>query len=180
MAGVILHIERGFAISQCKESRRLCRLLFDDKAVLTCYGTKIVLQWLKEGKLVINKISQLGPMDPSTNSRRLRWAGHVARTGESRKAYRVLVGRLEGKVPLGRQRRRWEENIKMDLREEEKKELGGSLSEKKLPSGSNGKQEKSSEQKKDGGKVERLKNVRFAVKVLPFLGEKAMNELMNE
>ncbi|KAJ4429668.1 hypothetical protein ANN_21869 [Periplaneta americana] len=37
--------------------------------VLTCYGTKIVLQWLKEGKLVINKISQLGPMDPSTNSR---------------------------------------------------------------------------------------------------------------
>ncbi|KAJ4450825.1 hypothetical protein ANN_02255 [Periplaneta americana] len=36
--------------------------------VLTCYGTKIVLQWLKEGKLVINKISQLGPMDPSTNS----------------------------------------------------------------------------------------------------------------
>ncbi|KAJ4429599.1 hypothetical protein ANN_21785 [Periplaneta americana] len=39
------------------------------KALLTCYGTKIVLQWLKEGKLVINKISQLGPMDPSTNSR---------------------------------------------------------------------------------------------------------------
>ncbi|KAJ4450745.1 hypothetical protein ANN_02175 [Periplaneta americana] len=37
--------------------------------LLTCYGTKIVLQWLKEGKLVINKISQLGPMDPSTNSR---------------------------------------------------------------------------------------------------------------
>ncbi|KAJ4435479.1 hypothetical protein ANN_18095 [Periplaneta americana] len=36
--------------------------------VLTCYGTKIVLQWLKEGKLVINKISQLGPVDPSTNS----------------------------------------------------------------------------------------------------------------
>ncbi|KAJ4439759.1 hypothetical protein ANN_07887 [Periplaneta americana] len=39
------------------------------KCVLTCYGTKIVLQWLKEGKMVINKISQLGPMDPSTNSR---------------------------------------------------------------------------------------------------------------
>ncbi|KAJ4439580.1 hypothetical protein ANN_07707 [Periplaneta americana] len=39
-------------------------------SMLTCYGTKIVLQWLKEGKLVINKISQLGPMDPSTNSRK--------------------------------------------------------------------------------------------------------------
>ncbi|KAJ4441968.1 hypothetical protein ANN_11832 [Periplaneta americana] len=49
--------------------------------------------------------------------RRLRWAGHVARMGESRNAYRVLVGRPEGKRPLGRQRHRWEDNIKMDLRE---------------------------------------------------------------
>ncbi|KAJ4426640.1 hypothetical protein ANN_26438 [Periplaneta americana] len=43
--------------------------MFDRITVLTCYGTKIVLQWLKEGKLVINKISQLGPVDPSSNSR---------------------------------------------------------------------------------------------------------------
>ncbi|KAJ4450895.1 hypothetical protein ANN_02328 [Periplaneta americana] len=50
-------------------------------------------------------------------SRRLRWAGHAARMGESRNAYRVLVGRPEGKRPLGRPRRRWEDNIKMDLRE---------------------------------------------------------------
>ncbi|KAJ4448285.1 hypothetical protein ANN_10299 [Periplaneta americana] len=51
-------------------------------------------------------------------SRRLRWTGHVARMGESRNTYyRVLVGRLEGKRPLGRPRRRWEDNIKMDLRE---------------------------------------------------------------
>ncbi|KAJ4437758.1 hypothetical protein ANN_13696 [Periplaneta americana] len=50
-------------------------------------------------------------------SRRLRWAGHVARMGEYRNAYRVLVGRPEGKRPLGRPRRRWEDNIKMDLRE---------------------------------------------------------------
>ncbi|KAJ4444528.1 hypothetical protein ANN_06322 [Periplaneta americana] len=48
--------------------------------------------------------------------KRLRWAGHVARMGESRNAYRVLVGRLEGKRPLGRPRRRWEDNIKMCLR----------------------------------------------------------------
>ncbi|KAJ4435492.1 hypothetical protein ANN_18108 [Periplaneta americana] len=47
----------------------------------------------------------------------LRWAGHVARMGESRNAYRVLVGKPEGKRPLGRPRRRWEDNIKMDLRE---------------------------------------------------------------
>jgi hypothetical protein len=50
-------------------------------------------------------------------SRRMRWAGHVARMGKGRDAYRVLVGRPEGKRPLGRPRRRWEDNIKMDLRE---------------------------------------------------------------
>jgi hypothetical protein len=50
-------------------------------------------------------------------SRRMRWAGHVARTGEGRGVYRVSVGRPEGKRPLGRPRRRWEDNIKMDLRE---------------------------------------------------------------
>ncbi|KAJ4429461.1 hypothetical protein ANN_21630 [Periplaneta americana] len=50
-------------------------------------------------------------------SRRLRWAGHVARMGESTSVYKVLVGRPEGKRPLGRPRRRWEDNIKMDLRE---------------------------------------------------------------
>ncbi|KAJ4430838.1 hypothetical protein ANN_19429 [Periplaneta americana] len=49
--------------------------------------------------------------------RRLRWAGHVARMDESRSAYRVLVARPEGKSPLGGPRRRWEDNIKMDLRE---------------------------------------------------------------
>jgi hypothetical protein len=48
-------------------------------------------------------------------SRRMRWAGHVARMGEGRGVYRVLVGMPEGKRPLGRPRRRWENNIKMDL-----------------------------------------------------------------
>jgi hypothetical protein len=50
-------------------------------------------------------------------SRRMRWAGHVAHMGEGRGAYRVLVGRPEDKRPLGRPRRRWEDNIKIDLRE---------------------------------------------------------------
>jgi hypothetical protein len=49
-------------------------------------------------------------------SRRMRWAGHVACMGEGRCVHRVLVGRPEGKRPLGRPRRRWEDNIKMDLR----------------------------------------------------------------
>ena len=50
-------------------------------------------------------------------SRRLRWAGHVERMEQSRNAYRVLVGKPEGKRPLGKPRRRWEDNIRMDLRE---------------------------------------------------------------
>jgi hypothetical protein len=50
-------------------------------------------------------------------SRRMRWAGHVARMGEGRGVYRVLVGMSEGKTPLGRPRRRWEYNIIIDLRE---------------------------------------------------------------
>jgi hypothetical protein len=50
-------------------------------------------------------------------SRRMRWTGHVARMGEKRNAYKILVGKPEGKRPLGRPRRRWVDNIKMDLRE---------------------------------------------------------------
>jgi hypothetical protein len=50
-------------------------------------------------------------------SRRMRWAGHVARMGEERNVYRVLMGKPEGKRSLGRPRRRWEDGITMDLRE---------------------------------------------------------------
>jgi hypothetical protein len=50
-------------------------------------------------------------------SRTMRWAGYVARMVEGRGVYRVLVGRPEGKRPLGRPRGSWEDNIKMDLRE---------------------------------------------------------------
>jgi hypothetical protein len=66
---------------------------------------------------------ELNVLYPSPNivrmikSRRIRWAVHVARMGKERGVYRVLVGRLEGKRPLGRPRRRWEDNIKMDVGE---------------------------------------------------------------
>ena len=52
-------------------------------------------------------------------SRRMGWAGHVARMGEGSGVHRVLVGKPEGKRPLGRPRRRWEDNIKIDLQEVE-------------------------------------------------------------
>jgi hypothetical protein len=51
-------------------------------------------------------------------SRRMRWAGHLARMGEKRNEYRILVGMPEGKRPLGRPRRRWVDIIKMDLRKD--------------------------------------------------------------
>ena len=50
-------------------------------------------------------------------SRRMRWAGHVARVGEEMGVYRVLVGKPEGRRPMGRPRRRWVDNIRMDLQE---------------------------------------------------------------
>jgi len=57
--------------------------------------------------------------DPNTirviKSRRIRWAGHVARVGDRRGAHVALVGRPDGKRPLGRPRRRWEDNIKTDI-----------------------------------------------------------------
>jgi hypothetical protein len=49
-------------------------------------------------------------------SRKMRWAVHVARIGERRNTYRILVGKSEGRRPLGRQRRRWENNITVDLK----------------------------------------------------------------
>jgi hypothetical protein len=52
-----------------------------------------------------------------SKSRRMRWAGHVRRMGGPRNTYKVLVGKSEGKTPLGTRRRSWENNYKMDLRE---------------------------------------------------------------
>jgi hypothetical protein len=56
---------------------------------------------------------------PVVTLRKMRWAGHVARRGEKRGVYRVLVGKPEGERPLGKPRRRWEDNIKMELHEVE-------------------------------------------------------------
>jgi hypothetical protein len=55
--------------------------------------------------------------EAKSKSRRLKWAGHISRMGARRGAYRVLVGKPERRRQLGRPRRRWEDNIKMDLQE---------------------------------------------------------------
>jgi hypothetical protein len=69
-------------------------------------------------KTKINYISLSSPnIRIMIKSRRMRWAGHVARIGEKRNAYRILVGKPEERKQLGRPRRRWVDNIKIDLRE---------------------------------------------------------------
>jgi hypothetical protein len=75
------------------------------------------VEWLKLQNEEVNDLYCLPNIVWVTKSRRMRSAGHVARMGERRVTYRVLVGRPERKKPLGRPRRRWEDNIEMGLQE---------------------------------------------------------------
>ena len=68
-------------------------------------------------KKELNDLYSLPNIVRVVKSRRMRWAGHMGRMGEDRGVHRVLVGEPEGNRPLGRPRRRWEDNIKMDLQE---------------------------------------------------------------
>ena len=74
-------------------------------------------EWRKLHNEELNDLYSLPNIVRVVKSRRMRWAGHVARMGEDRGVHRVLVGKPEGKRPLERPRRRWEDNIKMDLQE---------------------------------------------------------------
>ena len=94
--------------------------VFENKVLRNIFGTKkdeIRGEWRKLFNAQLHALYSSPNKIRSLKSRRLRWAGHVARTEQSRNAYRVLVGKPEGKRPLGRPRLRWEDNIKMDLRE---------------------------------------------------------------
>ena len=73
-------------------------------------------EWRKLHNEELSDLNSLPNIVRVVKSRRMRWAGHVARIG-GRRVHRVLVGKPEGKRPLGRPRRRWEDNIKMDLKE---------------------------------------------------------------
>jgi len=92
------------------ESRVLRRIFGPKRDEVTGEWRKLHNEELNDLYCSLNTFSMI-------KSRRMRWAGHVARMGERRGVYRVLMGKPEGKRPLGRPRRRWEDNIKMDLRE---------------------------------------------------------------
>ena len=72
-------------------------------------------EWRKLHNEELRDLYSLPNIVRVVKSRRMRWAGHVARMGEGRGVYRVLVGKPEGKRSLGRHRHRWEDYIKMDL-----------------------------------------------------------------
>ena len=80
-------------------------------------GTSVTGEWRKLHNEELNDLYCSPNIVRVIKSRRMRWEGHVARMGKRRGVYRVLMGKPEGKRPLGRPRRRWEDNIGMDLRE---------------------------------------------------------------
>jgi hypothetical protein len=78
---------------------------------------EVIREWRKLRDEEMNNLYSSPNIFRVIKPRRMRWAGHVARMGEGRGVYRVMVGKTEGRRSLGRPRRRWENNIRMDLRE---------------------------------------------------------------
>jgi hypothetical protein len=94
--------------------------VFENKVLRRIFGPKsdkVTGEWRKLHNGKLNDLYGSPSNFLVIKSRRVRWAGHVALMGERRGLYRVMVGKTEGKRSLGRPRRRWEANIKMDLQE---------------------------------------------------------------
>ena len=101
-----------------REERKL--RVFEDMVLRRIFGTRgfeVTGEWRRLHNEELNDLYCSPNIVWVIKSRRMRWAGHVARIGEERGVYRVLVGKPEGKRTLGRSRRRWVDNIRMDLQE---------------------------------------------------------------
>ena len=101
-----------------REERRL--RVFENRVLMRIFGGKryeVTGEWRKLHNEHPNDLYSSPNIVRVIESRRIRLAEHVARNGDRRGVYRVLIGKPEGKRPLGRPRRRWENNIKMDLQE---------------------------------------------------------------
>jgi hypothetical protein len=99
-----------------REERRV--RVFENRVLRKVFGPKrneVTGEWRKPQNEELNDLYSSPNIVRVVKSRPMRWAGRVARMGEGRVVHRVLVGNSEGKRPLGRPRRRWEDNIKMDL-----------------------------------------------------------------
>jgi hypothetical protein len=94
--------------------------VFENRVLRRIFGPKreeVTGEWRKLYTEELNGLYSLPNIVRVIKSRELRWARQVTRMGEGRGVYRVLVGKPEGKRPLGRPRRRWEDNVRMDLQE---------------------------------------------------------------
>ena len=94
--------------------------MFENVVLRRLFGPKrdeVTREWIKLHNEQLSHLYTLPSIVRVVKSRRMRWAEHVARIGEGRGVHRVLVGKPEGKRPLVRPRRRWEDNNKMDLQE---------------------------------------------------------------
>jgi hypothetical protein len=94
--------------------------VFENRVLRRIFGPKrdgVTGGWRKLRNEELHKLYSSPSAIRIITSRRMRWAGHVTRMGEKRNVYRLLVGKPEGKRPLGRPRRRWMDNIKVDLLE---------------------------------------------------------------
>ena len=94
--------------------------VFENRVMRRIFGPKtdeVIREWRKLHNEELNDLYSLPNIVRVVKSRRMRWAGHVARLRQGRGVYRVLMGKPEGKRPLGRPRRRWGDNIKTDLQE---------------------------------------------------------------
>jgi hypothetical protein len=101
-----------------REERRL--RVSENRVLRKVFGPKrdeVTGEWRKLHNEELNDLYSSPNIARVVKSRRMGWAGHVERMGEERGVQSVLVGKPEGKRPLGRPRRRWEDNIKMDLQE---------------------------------------------------------------
>jgi hypothetical protein len=101
-----------------KEERRL--RAFETRVLRRVRGPKrveVTGEWRKLHNKELNELYSLPNIVRVVKWRRMRWAGHMARMGEDRGVHRVLVGKSEGKRPLGKPRSRWEDNINTDLQE---------------------------------------------------------------
>ena len=101
-----------------REERKLW--VFENMVLRRIFGPRrdeVMGEWRRLHNKELNDLYSSLNIVRVIKSRRMRWAGYVARMGEERVAYRFLVGKPEGKRPLGRPRRRWVDNIRMDLQE---------------------------------------------------------------
>ena len=116
-----LRFETKFRIvtaATLREERKL--RVFENMVSRRIFGPRrdeVTGEWRRLHNKELNDLYTSPSIVRVIKSRRMRWAGHVARMGEERGVYRVLVGKPEGRRPLGRSRHRWMDSIRMDLQE---------------------------------------------------------------